>query len=237
MFIYSNNVIRKFGALAACICLAFAMSISAFADVTTTEIKVTCSEPCMVGLTGVSENTEGFSENRECTDSVGFSLSLSEPGQYEYELKQASSGQYRIYDDTIYQVFVDVFYEDDKMVSVVTGGIKGTEEKPEEFRFEGLPTESGSEKPEDEEPKPKPEEKTRKTKIKERPKGLVEVIDNAIPFGLPVLTGDDTDIAIWILLICVSATGIAGILYINGRNRPLSKGTSPEAQKGEDQDG
>lgn len=218
MFVHNSNVIRKIRTLAACIYLVFTMSISAFADETAAEIKVTCSDPCMVGLTGVSENTEGFTEVRACSDNAVFSVALTEPGQYEYELKQVAAGQYDIYDDTVYQVFINMLYEDNRMVSVVTGGLKGTEEKSEEFRFEGLQEIP----PKKEDPGPEPEETTRekpaaakadKTKAKEKT-GHKITSGDAVP-----MTGDSTNIAIWICLMCLSAAGIITFSYLGYRKK------------------
>ena len=221
MFVY-DNAFRRIMALAACICLVFAMPISAFADETTAEIKVTCSEPCMVGLTGISDNTKSYSEDRECIDSAGFSVALSEPGQYEFELKQVSAGRYEIYDDTVYQVFVNVLYEGDKMVSVVTGGIKGTEEKPKEFRFEGLQEIP----PKKEDPEPELKETTQKkpAAAKTDKTGTKEETghDNTSAHAVP-LTGDSANIIIWTYLICISAAGILTLSYLGYRKKKQQK--------------
>jgi hypothetical protein len=211
--------------LTVCICLLFATAITAYAsDETMADIRISCSAPCIVELKGISENTEGYAETNTCDkDSTAFSVTLTEPGQYEYELKQVASGRFEIYDKTVYQVFVNVVYENDQMVSIVTGGIKGTEDKPEEFKFTLLPSESGTEST-PEPPAEKPQDNTHvKKRADQKPvvtgtttgKGTdgITILDNIIPLALPV-TGDFTKIWPYLLLICVSIAGLMSITYI-----------------------
>jgi hypothetical protein len=40
-----------------------------------------------------------------------------------------------VYDKTVYQVWVNAYYDGDTLTSVVTGGIKGTNDKPDTFKF------------------------------------------------------------------------------------------------------
>lgn len=118
------------------ICLLLGITVTAFASASAeAEIAVSATDACAVCLKGVTDNTGNYQEIRKVADQTEFSLSYSEPGQYEYELRQIKADGFEIYDDTVYRVFVTVLSENDVLTAVVTGAFKGTDEKPGEFRF------------------------------------------------------------------------------------------------------
>ena len=84
---------------------------------------------------GVSDNAKGYDEQEKVDGKGRFSVVLDEPGTYEYEMKQIASQGLSVYDNTVYQVWVTAYYDGATMQSVVTGGIKGTNDKPDAFKF------------------------------------------------------------------------------------------------------
>lgn len=174
------------------LCLLVGSAVTVYADDTAVaEIIVTANSACTVQLDGISENTQGYSDKKELTDKVSFSITYDEPGSYEYELKQVKSDTSEIYDSGVYQVFVNVIYESDVMKTVVTGGIKGTEEKPEQFKFEKV--------------EPAPEESDQST---EPATGIPETSDEREP----IQTGDETNLYFWINMLLISG-GVLLLLF------------------------
>ena len=108
---------------------------AAWADTTQGNIEVASTDPCVVSLIGVSDNAKGYDEQEKVDGKGRFSVVLDEPGTYEYEMKQIASQGLSVYDNTVYQVWVSAYYDGATMQSVVTGGIKGTNDKPDAFKF------------------------------------------------------------------------------------------------------
>lgn len=180
----SDAGMRKIAILITSLVLALCGPVVAYAandpDVTRATVVVSASDACTVRLTGVSENTGGVVVESDVSGKGTMELDFDEPGHYEYELRQIASGGHAVYDETVYQVFVDVGYDNGRFVSVVTGGIKGTEDKPESFSFS---------KPKKETDKPKPSTPTKTSSVSQN-----------------VQTGDEPDISFkaGIAFLCLS---------------------------------
>lgn len=167
------------------ICLLLGMSFTAFAaDTATVQIGVSATDACFVTLKGISENTENYQESKKVVGEADFSISHSEPGQYEYELKQVKAEGLEIYDETVYQVFVNVIYEDNKITSVVTGALKGTEVKPERFEFQRTVDSPPPEPPTTPTPDPGPK------------------------------TGDQSNYAMWLKFFVLGAAGVLLVVLV-----------------------
>lgn len=121
-----------------CLLLGITVKVSA-SDTVDARIEVSATDACSVCLEGVSENTEGYREIKMVTGQAAYVISYTEPGEYVYELKQVKDSAGEIYDDTVYQVFVTVVYDKGVMTAVVTGAVKGTDDKPERFEFQKPP--------------------------------------------------------------------------------------------------
>lgn len=179
----SDAEMRKIAILITSLVLALCGPVVAYAandpDVTRATVVVSASDACTVRLTGVSENTGGVVVESDVSGKGTMELDFDEPGHYEYELRQIASGGHAVYDETVYQVFVDVGYDNGRFVSVVTGGIKGTEDKPESFSFS---------KPKEPD-KPKPSTPTKTSSVSQN-----------------VQTGDEPDISLkaGIAFLCLS---------------------------------
>ena len=130
-----------------------AMATPAYADTAEGTVEVSATDPCIVRLSGMSENTNGYDEQKKVEGKATFSIAVDEPGEYEYELKQVASQGLETYDTTTYCVWVTAHYEGETMQATVTGGVKGTNDKPDSFEFK---------KPKKEQPKEEPKEEPKK---------------------------------------------------------------------------
>ena len=135
-------VIRQLWAIAAvAIAIAFTGLASltplvARADAADASIEVLASDPCTVELSGVSDNVTGYRQLASVTDGRhAFPVSADEPGEYRYELRQVETDGFPVYDETVYVVYVSAYYDQGVMQVIVTGGISGSEDKPEGFVF------------------------------------------------------------------------------------------------------
>lgn len=172
-------------------------------------IPVIVTDECKVELRGISDNTNGYCETGSGSKNIEFRLSFDEPGEYRYELRQVKDGTADIYDETIYDIWVSVLYEDGVMRAGVTGGIHNTDDKPDEFKF-------GKES--------SPEKEFEFEKVP--PKTVTNV-----------KTGDSTNTMIWMMMLIVSAAAVIWILknrlipQNDGKRRKPGKGVSEYEKK------
>lgn len=101
----------------------------------TVPIGVTATDPCCVELRGILGDD---GDEPQCVTLNGkgtIPVVVDEPGEYGYELRQVEADGFPVYDQTVYHVFLTAYYEGDEFLAVVTGGIDGTDDKPEAFAF------------------------------------------------------------------------------------------------------
>ena len=182
--------------------IAFAMlamfaTPSAYADTADGAIEVTATEPCAVEIVGVSENAGAYSTQGEVNGKAAFTITLDEPGTYEYVLRQVPLNGMEVYDSTEYNVWVTAYYDGDSMLATVTGGIKGTDDKPDAFKFEP---------PVKEPPKTQDEKKIEDQGETREPATVSE-------------TGDRNPIAAWSVAIAASTA----LLFLTGAARIVSR--------------
>lgn len=153
-----RGLTRTISAIAGFLMMTLATMVApslALADSAAGTIEVTASDPCVVSLVGTSDNTVGYDEQLRVDDKATFSVTADEPGDYEYEMKQVSAQGLEVYDETTYHIWVTAYYENDSaggMQISVTGGIVGTDDKPESFKFEKPKPEPKAEEPQKQEP-------------------------------------------------------------------------------------
>ena len=102
-----------------------------------------------------------------------------------------------VYDSTEYNVWVTAYYDGDSMLATVTGGIKGTDDKPDAFKFEP---------PVKEPPKTQDEKKIEDQGETREPATVSE-------------TGDRNPIAAWSVAIAASTA----LLFLTGAVRIVSR--------------
>ena len=187
----------------ALITIAMFTGSHAFADTVDGVIEVMATDPCAVEIVGVSENTGGYETHGEVNGTATFTISLDEPGTYEYVLRQTAQNGMEIYDPTEYNVWVSAYYEGDSMQVMITGGIKGTDDKPDAFKFET---------PVKDPPKSEDDKKTEDNEKKDDHDGVknYEAISE---------TGDRTPFVVWGI---VAAAGTA-LLVLTGALRIVSR--------------
>ena len=128
---------------------------------------------------------------------AAFTITLDEPGTYEYVLRQVPLNGMEVYDSTEYNVWVTAYYDGDSMLATVTGGIKGTDDKPDAFKFEP---------PVKEPPKTQDEKKIEDQGETREPATVSE-------------TGDRNPIAAWSVAIAASTA----LLFLTGAARIVSR--------------